>query len=90
MKKSKQAYYCKYSETNWNNIKNTWKEIKSLIYLKYVASSVTNVLYRDSSNTIRNSYDIANTFKNSYFAYIAETTKNNIKYSHKHFSDYLQ
>ena len=30
MKKSKQAYYEKYSERNWNNIKNTWKEIKPL------------------------------------------------------------
>ena len=25
MKKSKKAYYNKYFETNWNNIKNTWK-----------------------------------------------------------------
>ena len=25
----------------------------------------------------------------SYFAYIAETTKKSIKYSHKHFPDYL-
>ena len=31
MKKSKQAYYDKYFEKNWNNIKNTWKGIKSLI-----------------------------------------------------------
>ena len=31
---------------------------------------------------------IANTF-NNYFASIAETTKKSIKYSHKHFSDYL-
>ena len=35
-----------------------------------------------------NAYDIANTF-NNYFAPIAETTKRSIKYSHKHFSDYL-
>ena len=34
MKKSKQAYYDKYVERNWNNIKNTWKGIKSLISLK--------------------------------------------------------
>ena len=27
MKKSKQAYYDKYFEKNWNNIKNTWKGI---------------------------------------------------------------
>ena len=34
MKKNKQAYYDKYFERNWNNVKNTWKEIKSLISLK--------------------------------------------------------
>ena len=33
LKKSKQAYYDKYFERNWNNIKNTWKGIKSLISL---------------------------------------------------------
>ena len=27
---------------------------------------------------------------NNYFASLAETTKNNIKYSHEHFSDYLK
>ena len=87
MKKSKQAYYNKYFETNWNNIKNTWKGIKSLISLKSVASSAPTVLSRDNGNTITNPYDIANTF-NNYFASIAETTQNNIKFSHKHFSDY--
>ena len=44
MKKSKQAYYDKYFKRNWNNIKNTWKGIKSLISLKTVASSVPTVL----------------------------------------------
>ena len=42
-----------------------------------------------NGNTISNPHDIANTF-NNYSAFIAETTKNNIKYSHKHFSDYLK
>ena len=41
-----------------------------------------------NGNTMTNPYDIAGTFTN-YFASLAETTKNNIKYSHKHFSDYL-
>ena len=41
IKKSKQAYYNKYFETNWNNIKNTWKGIKSLISLKSVASRLS-------------------------------------------------
>ena len=78
MKKSRQAYYDKYFERNWNNIKSTWKGIKSLISLKTIASNVPTVLSLD------------NTF-NNYFASIAETTKKkqkkNIKYSHKYFSD---
>ena len=77
MKKSKQAYYNKYFERNWNNIKNTWKGIKFLIPLKTVASSVPTVLSLDNGDTITNPYDIANTF-NNYFASIAETTKKNI------------
>ena len=88
MKKSKQAYYDKYFERNWNNIKNTWKGIKSLISLKTVASSVPTELPLHNGDTITNTYDIANTFNNC-FASIAETTKKSIEYSHKHFSDYL-
>ena len=75
-------------EANWNNVKDTWKEIKSLISLKSVASNVSTVLSLDNGDTITNPYDIANTF-NNYFASIAKTTKKSIKYSHKHFSDYL-
>ena len=88
MKKSKQAYYDKYFEKNWNNIKNTWKGIKSLISLKTVASNVPTVLSLDNGDTVTNPYDIANTF-NNYFTSIAETTKRTVKYSNKHFSDYL-
>ena len=44
IKKSKQAYYDKYFERNWNNIKNTWKGVKSLISLKSLASHVPNNL----------------------------------------------
>ena len=84
MKKSKQAYFDKYFEANWNNIKNTWKGIKSLITLKSVASNVPTVLSLDNGDAITS---LANTF-NNYFASIAETTKKKgIKYSHKHFPD---
>ena len=79
MKKSKQTYYDKYFEKNWNNIKNTWKGIKSLISLKTVVSNVPTLLPLDNGDTITNPYDIANTF-NNYFASIAETTKKSIKY----------
>ena len=88
MKKSKQDYSEKYFERNWNNIKNTWKGIKPFINLKTATSHVPTVLSLDNGDTITNPYDIANTF-NNYFASIAETTKKSIKYTHKHFSDYL-
>ena len=71
-----------------NSIKNTWKRIISLISLKTVASHVPTILSLDNGDTITNPYDIGNTF-NNYVTSKAETTKKNIKYSHKHFSDYL-
>ena len=88
MKKSKQAYYDRYFEKNWKNIKNIWKGIKSLISLKTVAPSIPTVLSLDNGDTITSPYDTANTF-NNYFASVAETTKKSIKYTHKHFSDYF-
>ena len=60
MKKSKQAYFDRYFEKNWKSIKNTWKGIKSLIFLKTVASSIPTVLSLDNGDTIANPYDTAN------------------------------
>ena len=74
MKKSKQTYYNKYFERNWNNIKNIWKGTKFLISLKTVVSIVATVLSLDNDDTITNPYDITNTFNNN-FASVAETTK---------------
>ena len=54
--KSKQVCYDRYFEKNWNNIKNTWKVIKSLISLKTVASSIPTVLSLDNADTITNPY----------------------------------
>ena len=54
MKKGKQAYYDKYFEKNWNNIKDTWKGIKSHISLKTKASSVPTVLSRENGDIITN------------------------------------
>ena len=64
-----EAYYDRYFERNWNNIKNKWKGIKSPISL-----SIPTVLSLDNGETIFSPYDIGNTF-NNYFASIAETTK---------------
>ena len=54
MKKSKQTYYDQFFERNLNNVKNTWKGIKSLISLKTVASSVPTVLSLDNGDTFNN------------------------------------
>ena len=40
MKQSKQNYYTKYFENNWNNIKNAWKEIKTIISIKNTTATV--------------------------------------------------
>ena len=78
MKTSKQTYYDEYFETNWNNNKNTWKGIKSVISLKSVSSNVATVLSLNNGDTITNPYNISNTF-NNYFASIAETRKKDNK-----------
>ena len=44
MKKSQQAYYDRYFERNWNNVKNKWKGVKSLVSIKTVASSIPTAL----------------------------------------------
>ena len=40
MKQSKQIYYKKYFENNWNNIKNTWKKIKTIVSIKNITTTV--------------------------------------------------
>ena len=54
MKRSKQACYDKYSETNQHNIEKTWKEIKSLMSLKTVSTNIPTVLSLDNGDTIHN------------------------------------
>ena len=56
--------------------------------MKNVISTVPRTLSH-GENTITNPCEIANVF-NNYFASVADTAKLNIKYSHKHFSEYLK
>ena len=56
--------------------------------MKHVVSAVPRTLSH-GENTITNPREIANVF-NNYFASVADTAKLNIKYSHKHFSEYLK
>ena len=84
LEKSKENYYKKYFESKWNNAKIIWKGIKFIITLK-----VMHLLcLEQEENLITNPYNIANIF-NNYISPVADTAEENIKYSHKPFSDYL-
>ena len=65
LKKSKENYYKKCFESNWNNAKIIWKGIKSVITLKDITSSVPRTISQ-GENLITNPNDIANIF-NNYF-----------------------
>ena len=88
MKRSKQNFYKKYSESNLNNSKTTWRDIKCIITIKNVISTVPRFLSH-GDNTITNPCEIANVF-NNYFSLVTGTAKQNINYSHKHFPEYLK
>ena len=74
MRKSKQVCYNADFETNWNNIKDTWRKIKTLTHLKAATGIVPTVFLLVISNKITNRYDTANSFHN-YYSSLAEITK---------------
>ena len=66
LKRSKTNYYNPYFDINWNNIKNTWKEIKSILSIKPNPSDIPKILNTIDSN-ITNPVEIANVFNNYFF-----------------------
>ena len=88
LKKSKTNYYNQYSEANMNNIKNTWKGIKSILTIKNISSDFSKC-FSSNGFSFTNQVEISNIF-NDYFASIAEKTKVNVNYSRKNFSDFLK
>ena len=88
LKQSKTNYYNHFFEANWNNIKSTWKGIKSILNIKSISADNLKNLTVDGT-TILNPIAISNIF-NNYFSSISNNTKCNISYSHKHFSDFLK
>ena len=87
MKQSKQIYYTKYFENNWNNFKNTWKGIKTMISIKNIATTVPHSI-EFNNRTITDPTAMSNVF-NNYFTSTAMETNSNIKFSPKHYTDYL-
>ena len=88
LKQRKTNCYNNYFETSRNSIKNTWKGIKSVLNIKSISADKLKSLTVDGT-TISNPIAISNIF-NNYFSSIANNTKRNISFSHKHFSDFLK
>ena len=87
-RESKKKYFQKYFIDNANNIRNTWKGIKSIISI----NNKTN--YYPSTLTINNKVTtdptkIANEF-NDYFSNIAENLQEKIFNTGNHFTEYLK
>ena len=51
LEKSKTNYYNQYFEASMNNIKNTWKEIKSMITIKNTSSDFVKCLSSNGSTS---------------------------------------
>ena len=82
MKQSKQIYYTKYFENNWNNIKNIWKGIKTIISIKNIATTVPHSI-KFNNRTIADPTAMSNVVYN-YFISVAKKINSNIKFSPKH------
>ena len=76
-----------YFESNWNNIRNTWKGIKTIISIKNIATTIPHST-EFNNRTIIDPTAMSSVF-NNYFTSIAEKTKSNIKFSPKPYTDYL-
>ena len=88
LKKSKSNYYNQHFRANMNNIKNTWKGIKSITTIENLSSDIPKSLSHNGL-TITNKVEISNIF-NNYFATIAVKTKKIINPLHKHLSNFLK
>ena len=87
-RKSKVNDYNHYFKTNWDNIKNTCKGIKSILNINNTHSNIPKVLVSNDTTSAEPT-EIANIF-NNFFTSIAAKTKESIKYSHKCFSNFLK
>ena len=87
-RQNKREYYHNYFMVNSNNLKNTWKGVKSIINLgKNDKSNPTSLLINDELNN--NPSKIANEF-NNYFTKIAEKIQSTIHTQGQDFNKYLQ
>ena len=74
--KTKTNYYNHYFKTTWDNIKNTWKGIKSVLNINNTNSNIPKIL-ASNDTTSAESVEIANIF-NNLLTSIAAKTKESI------------
>ena len=87
MKKNKQTCYTECFESNWNNIKNNWQGIETIISIKCITTSILHS-FEFKNRTITGPTAMSNTFK-YYFISLTQKTKSNIKFLSKDYTDYL-
>ena len=69
LKQSKKIYYNNHFRNNINNIKNTWKGIKSTISLNTKESESPKIILNNKGEFITNPNDIANQFNKFFLFY---------------------
>ena len=88
LKRSEQSHFANYFQKNINDLKNTWKDIKKVIYLKRTSNSVSSAVI-ENNITLTKPKDIANAF-NKYFINISSSIQSTIKFSRNKFHDFLR
>ena len=89
IKSSKHGYFSKNFESYWNNIKNTWKRIKSLITLKAIFTSVPKTLNHNNKTLSQIQLKLQIFLITTLFLQLKRQGLN-VNYSHKRFSEDME
>ena len=87
LKQSKINYYDKYFKDNINNMKNTWKGIRSIISLQKMSTNSPKIISLED-HTVTDPRTIAKSFKN-FFCSLAAGVQSEVPFSYKIFFEYL-
>ena len=87
LKQRKKNYYDKYFKDNINNMKNTWKGIRSIISLQKTTNDSPTIISLEG-HTVTDPRTIANTF-NSFFCSVAAEVQSEVPFSYESFTEYL-
>ena len=88
LKNSKQKYFTDFFKSNNNDIKKTWKGIKSIISMKNISNNDSPTSIIHEGNFIADRLSIANAF-NDFVSTVAQKMQSKIKFSSKSFSDFF-